>query len=87
MSLPRPDLFIRNGKGWGDWAKQLVESLDRKDAEPKPQQELPKYTVATLPSAETEALLIYVVDEAGGPTVAFSDGTDWRRVQDRAVVS
>jgi Protein of unknown function (DUF2793) len=31
--------------------------------------------------------LVVVSDEAGGATLAFSDGTDWRRVTDRAVVS
>ena len=31
--------------------------------------------------------LVYITNEAGGPTIAFYDGTDWRRVQDRAVVS
>lgn len=46
------------------------------------------YTVATLPSAaENTGLCVFVSDEAGGATMAFSDGTDWRRVQDRAVVS
>lgn len=44
------------------------------------------YTVATLP-AQQEGALIYVSNEAGGKTMAFSDGTNWRRVQDRAVVS
>lgn len=46
------------------------------------------YTVSTLPSAsDLEASYIYVSDETGGATLAFSDGTNWRRVQDRAVVS
>lgn len=46
------------------------------------------YTVATLPSASTYAgSMIYVSDETGGATVAFSDGTNWRRVQDRNIVS
>ena len=31
--------------------------------------------------------LIFVVDETGGPTLAFSDGKDWLRVQDLAIVS
>lgn len=46
------------------------------------------YTVATLPTASlwTDSL-ITVSDETGGYTVAFSDGTNWRRVQDRAIVS
>lgn len=49
---------------------------------------LPSYTVATLPSAARwEAGMIYVSDETGGAVPAFSDGTDWRRVTDRAVVS
>lgn len=49
---------------------------------------LPSYAVASLPSASNYARgLIYVSDETGGATVAFSDGTNWRRVQDRAIVS
>ena len=48
---------------------------------------LPTFTVSTLPSASTPAQMIYVSDESGGATVAFSDGTNWRRVQDRAIVS
>lgn len=31
--------------------------------------------------------LVFVYDETSGPTLAFSDGTDWRRVQDRVIVS
>lgn len=45
------------------------------------------YTVATLPSAASAAGLIYVSNEAGGAVPAFSDGINWRRVTDRAVVS
>lgn len=49
---------------------------------------LSAYTVTTLPDAATWLRgLIYVSNEAGGATVAFSDGTNWRRVQDRAIVS
>ncbi|MFQ5563752.1 MAG: DUF2793 domain-containing protein [Parvularculaceae bacterium] len=46
------------------------------------------YTVAGAPSAAGIAgAIIYVSDETGGATLAFSDGTDWRRVQDRAVIA
>lgn len=31
--------------------------------------------------------LIHVTDDIGGAVPAFSDGTNWRRVTDRAVVS
>ena len=50
---------------------------------------LESYTVATLPTvpAATSPGLIYVSDETGGAVPAFSDGTNWRRVTDRAIVS
>jgi hypothetical protein len=49
---------------------------------------LASYTVATLPpAADNAASIIYVSNESGGATVAFSDSTNWRRVQDRAIVT
>lgn len=47
---------------------------------------LPEYTVSSLPEAQA-GFLIYVSDETSGGTIAFGDGTNWRRVQDRAIVS
>jgi hypothetical protein len=47
---------------------------------------LKSYTVATVPTGEPGEM-IYVTDESGGPTPAYSDGTDWRRTSDGAVVS
>lgn len=47
----------------------------------------PSYTVATLPSADPAGQIIYVSDETDGATLAFSDGTNWRRMADRTVVS
>ena len=49
---------------------------------------VPTYTVATVPTVgDTPRGIIYVSDETGGATLAFSDGTNWRRVQDRAIVA
>jgi hypothetical protein len=46
------------------------------------------YTVATLPDpVEWRGGLIIVTDETGGEVLAWSDGTNWRRSTDRAVVS
>lgn len=47
------------------------------------------YAVGTLPSATTAGAgaIIHVSDEIGGAVLAFSDGTAWRRVTDRVVVS
>lgn len=49
---------------------------------------LPQYAKTALPSAASNTgALIYVTNESGGAVPAFSDGTNWRRVTDRAVVS
>lgn len=49
---------------------------------------MPSYTVATVPSAATFARgHIWVSDESGGATGAQSDGTNWRRYSDRAIIS
>lgn len=50
---------------------------------------LPSYTVAGAPSASAAGAgaMIFATDETGGAVPAFSDGSDWRRVTDRAVIS
>jgi hypothetical protein len=49
----------------------------------------PSYTVAQLAnlSATPAGQMVYCSNESGGAVPAFSDGTDWRRVTDRAVVT
>ena len=46
-----------------------------------------RHDVAALPSAAVPGEIIFVNDETGGAVLAFSDGTNWRRVTDRAIVS
>jgi len=49
---------------------------------------LKTYTVATVPSVSTyDDGIIMISDETGGTVPAFSDGTNWRRVTDRAIIS
>jgi len=49
---------------------------------------LARYAVAEVPVAsDYQGGMIFVIDEIGGATVAFSDGTNWLRVQDRAIIS
>lgn len=67
------------------WLRDFVADIERETEEAL---RMPSFTVATLPAAATfERRWIYVSDEAGGGVPAFSDGTDWRRATDRAVVS
>lgn len=52
------------------------------------QWKVPEVNKANLPPpAQHRAYIVAVPDEVGGYTLAFSDGTNWRRVQDRNVVS
>jgi hypothetical protein len=46
-------------------------------------------TKASLPSAAAtgSGSILFVTDESGGAVLAFSDGANWRRVTDRAIVS
>lgn len=88
--IPQPTNFA----DWRLWAVQLVRVLIPFMTETQAtyfrQGQIPKlasYTVATVPSATEPGRMIYVSDETGGAVVAFSDGTNWRRVTDRAVVS
>ncbi len=49
---------------------------------------LESYTVTTLPVATTNLNgAIIVSNETGGRTIATSDGTNWRRVSDGAIVA
>ncbi len=45
------------------------------------------FAIADLPTADKAGGVIYISDESGGAVLAFSDGTNWRRVTDRAVAS
>jgi len=68
------------------WAQRMATDLQRvltqiaTDLKPK------TFAKADLPSDGSEGLAV-VSDEAGGATLAFFDGSAWRRVQDRNVVS
>lgn len=50
---------------------------------------LPSYAIAELPDASSSGAgyMVYVTDDVGGATPAFSDGTTWKRVADLAEVS
>jgi hypothetical protein len=50
---------------------------------------LPSYTVSQLGNlgAFPGGQMVFCTNDSGGPVPAFSDGTNWRRVTDRAIVS
>ena len=76
--------------GIQQWARQLSQQVERvlngivADINASP---VRAYTVTTLPSPTETKRIILVLDETGGAVLAFNDGTDWRRVTDRAVVA
>lgn len=48
---------------------------------------LPTYLKSNLPGVIPQGQMVFVIDDVGGSIPAFSDGTNWRRVTDRQVVS
>ena len=90
----RPQQLRENGvdKYFQDvelWIKQVYENLNGVN-------DTKSYTVAELadipalvydPASRGRAAFVYVSDEAGGAQMAFSDGTNWRRFSDRAIVT
>ncbi len=50
--------------------------------------QVPSYAKAALPTASANTgCMIFVTDDVGGAVPAFSDGSNWRRVTDRSVIS
>lgn len=73
------------------WAQRAVQDFNRElaalQAGKRPARLLP-CAKADLPRpADWPYSWIFVTDEVGGATPAFSDGVNWRRAADRAVVS
>ncbi len=77
------DLHIKVSADGTTWREGLV--LSGQTGTPR----VPNLAKAALPSAATAAAgaLVHVSDDVGGAVLAFSDGSSWRRVTDRAVVS
>jgi len=71
------------------WLGRVLRSIHDALSDPWPTPlKLASYAVADLPpAADWTGGMAYVTNETGGAIPAFSDGTNWRRVSDRAVVS
>lgn len=69
---------------WIRWLDLLVKQVNNPVVDSL---RLPSYTVTTVPSASNAGMIIYISNESGGAVLAFSDGTNWRRCTDRAIVS
>ena len=94
LNKVRPPQLRENGmdKYFHDvelWIKQVYENLNGVN-------DTKSYTVLELadipatnydPADNGRAAFVYVSDETGGAQMAFSDGTNWRRFTDRAIVS
>lgn len=86
-TFPQQGLFVEWREAWDALAAKLGPHFDRLTSE-SGVVPLKKFVMARLPPASKHVGgMIYISDEAGGATPAFSDGVDWRRVSDRAVVS
>lgn len=76
--LKPPAELWKDDRSFAQWARQAYG----------PAVALPEYTVLTLPdAAQNRGGMVAVTNEAGGYVSALSDGTNWRRQTDRAIVS
>lgn len=86
--------MIRDYPKWGDIItvdgaatldfQIFIETLAQSINEAK----ILSFNVADAPDPATSDInIIKVLDEIGGVTLAFNDLTDWRRVQDRNIIS
>lgn len=89
--LPGPSLQAVNQSGLfsGPWY-EFLRFVSRRAITPV----APSYTKAQLQggaavftATANPSAIVVCSDEAGGAVLAFSDGTNWRRVTDRAVIS
>ena len=48
---------------------------------------LPSVNVDNLPNGQPAGTFVFCPDEAGGPTIVFYDGSNWRRPSDNGIVS
>jgi len=78
--MPSEAEFLSVFKGLNQILSQLVSKTGTVPT-------LPSYTVSSAPTTSSIGAMIYVTDETGGAVPAFFDGTNWRRVTDRAAIS
>jgi len=66
---------------------EIVINFNELEEQINPVVKLNLFTVATVPDPTVNrGGQIYVTDETGGEVPAFSDGTNWLRVTDRAII-
>ena len=93
MITDRPEVPEKPSNDLREYCRKLAQRVNAAlmgdgSGQAKGPVRLKNYTVATLPSASVYPYgTIYVTDESGGAQPATSDGTNWRRHTDRAVVS
>lgn len=81
IDIPQPGSTVTNHVVWQDNSRPRNAPLANSQRPAMAKANLPA------PSAGLEGLDAYCTDEAGGAVPVFCDGTNWRRVTDRAVVS
>lgn len=69
------------------WAHAMTTAINKALAAKASSVVVPSTLKTELPPVVPAGQLVLVSNEAGGAVLAFSDGTNFRRVTDRAVVS
>lgn len=83
------DDMVTVGRTLNQQLSQLIQAFQNAFPVGGADAKLKSYTVAGVPSASAagSGTMIYVTDETGGAVPAFSDGTNWRTVTTRSIIS
>lgn len=77
--IPQPGATVTNHVVWQDNSRPFTRTFSAL--------QVASSTVANLGTAAIIGGMKYCTDETGGAVIVFSDGTNWRRVTDRAIAS
>ncbi len=81
------DLCIKTSSDGTNWDKAITVANVSQECEFHAPVALPQISKSSLPDASSPARLIYVLDATGGPTVAWCDGSDWKRLNDNTIIN
>ncbi len=81
------DFHLRLSQDGTNWAYALSADRTTQECFFHAPVSLPQYSKNSLPSSTFPARIIYVTDATGGSTVAYCDGTDWKRVSDNTTIN
>ncbi len=81
------DLHIKTSTDGSNWVDTLTINHTSGECIFHFPLSLPQPSKSNLPDASIAGRLIYVPDATGGPSPAYSDGSEWKRISDNSIIN